>query len=253
MRITVLGSGSAYSSAARFNSCYLVESGKNRLLLDCGSDALRALQKSGIDILEVDNILITHLHADHCGGLPAVLTAMHVACRKKAIEVYVPGGQIDFVKSWLSNLFIYDGRMSFDIALRPIAGGQMNLGNGTVIESIRTTHLDKYSEFNRRNGIGASSFMIVINDGTTSFFFSSDIGSIDEVTGRMRGRALSLVESTHLSLDEIAVMARSNNGTLYFTHIPMEMEEGGEWRRELNEKFGIHKLNLAYDGQVLNI
>ncbi len=105
VRIKVLGSGSAFSGLKRFNSCCFVEAGMNKFLIDCGSDALRAIQKARVDLLSIQKIFITHFHADHCGGVPAVLTAMHVLERKEPVEVYVPFNAIRIHKDMARECF----------------------------------------------------------------------------------------------------------------------------------------------------
>ncbi len=252
MRVTVLGSGSAFSSPERHNSCYLVEAGDNRLLLDCGSDAMRALQSANIDLFSIQKIFITHMHADHCGGLPAVLTAMHVLERKSPIEVYVPFSQLDFVKIWLENFFIYNGRMSFAVSLLPLKAGELELPNAVRLEFHRTKHLEKYLETSRAAGIDPVSFSVTVREGDRKFFFSSDLDSPDEAKPHMNG-SVSLIEATHATLDQIAELTRGGSDDLFFTHIPQELESNGEWTKRLNSEFGIRNLNTVRDGQVLTI
>ena len=252
MKVTILGSGSAYSDSRRFNSCYFVEASDERFLIDCGSDALRGLQKSGVGLSSIQKIFITHMHADHCGGLPAVLTAMHVCGRSEAIDVHVPFTQLNFVKLWLDNFFIFDGRMSFKFSLLPLTAGEIKLSENVKLEFIRTSHLAKYSDSAEAAGIEPVSFSVVVREGGKKFYFSSDLDSLDEAGEYIRG-SVSLIEATHPSLGEIAALAEGQNSSLYFTHIPMELENGGEWREKLGSEFGIDKLNLVRDGQVLTI
>lgn len=252
MKIIVLGSGSAFSSASRFNSCYFVEAAENKFLIDCGSDALRALQNVNVDLFSIQRIFITHMHADHCGGLPAVLTAMHVLGRKAPIEVYVPFNQVEFTEVWFANQFIYNERMTFEISLLPIHSGDMRLGNNIELEFIQTKHLEKYLEYARKFGVSPVSFSVSVREGDKSFFFSSDLGSLKEAEAHVRD-SVALVEATHPLLDEIAAFATKSRENLFFTHIPQELENGGEWAKELRTKFGIQELNMVHDGQVLTV
>ena len=47
----------------------LVEATEGLLLIDCGSDARHSLAKQGLTALDITNVYISHLHADHIGGL----------------------------------------------------------------------------------------------------------------------------------------------------------------------------------------
>lgn len=67
-----LGVGDAFS-ALYYSSCLLVEHDGRRLLVDCPHPIRKMLHEakdnSGADIGDIDGVLLTHLHADHCSGL----------------------------------------------------------------------------------------------------------------------------------------------------------------------------------------
>jgi ribonuclease BN (tRNA processing enzyme) len=65
MRVTVVGCSGTFPGPESACSCYLVEAGGFRLLLDFGNGALGALQRWH-SMFEVDAVLVTHLHPDHC-------------------------------------------------------------------------------------------------------------------------------------------------------------------------------------------
>lgn len=71
MKLIFIGSGSAFTvGTSNFHSNMLLESNQNkRLLIDCGSDARLALHRLGYDYRSFDHVYISHLHADHVGGL----------------------------------------------------------------------------------------------------------------------------------------------------------------------------------------
>src|SRR5258708_29610500 len=73
LRLTFLGSGDAFGSGGRLQTCMLVEGEGRRWLLDCGATSLVALRRAGIDPATIDAILISHPHGDHFGGVPFVL------------------------------------------------------------------------------------------------------------------------------------------------------------------------------------
>lgn len=64
MRLTVIGKSPAWEDAGGACSCYLVEEGDVRLVIDCGNGALAQLRRR-IDYTAIDAVLISHLHADH--------------------------------------------------------------------------------------------------------------------------------------------------------------------------------------------
>lgn len=70
MKLTFIGTGSAFVVGSNYHSNIIVEAKNDkRLLIDCGSDARLALHELGLSYQDVQAVYISHLHADHCGGL----------------------------------------------------------------------------------------------------------------------------------------------------------------------------------------
>jgi len=93
LTVTFLGSGDAFSSGGRLNTCILVEGEDKRFLLDCGASSLAAMKSQGVDPKSIDTILITHLHGDHFGGLPfMIIEARFVSPRERPLTVVGPPG-----------------------------------------------------------------------------------------------------------------------------------------------------------------
>ncbi|MDJ0948791.1 MAG: MBL fold metallo-hydrolase [Alphaproteobacteria bacterium] len=93
MRLTFLGCGDAFGSGGRFNTCFFVEAAETRFLIDCGASSLIAMKQHGVDPNAVDTMLITHLYADHFGGLPFfMLDAQFNAKRTRPLTVAGPPG-----------------------------------------------------------------------------------------------------------------------------------------------------------------
>lgn len=69
MKLTVIGMSGSYPGPDSAASCYLVEAEHEgrpfRLVVDLGNGALGPLQRF-ISLDEIDAILLSHLHADHC-------------------------------------------------------------------------------------------------------------------------------------------------------------------------------------------
>jgi len=89
--VTFVGSGDAFGSGGRFNTCILVDAPGIRFCLDFGASSLIALARLGISHNTIDTILLTHLHGDHCGGIPFLLVdAMLAAKRERPLTIAGP-------------------------------------------------------------------------------------------------------------------------------------------------------------------
>jgi len=71
MQLMFLGTGSAFCvTPNNYQSNLLLTSPSGRrLLIDCGSDVRHSLKAAGLTYSDIDDIYISHLHADHIGGL----------------------------------------------------------------------------------------------------------------------------------------------------------------------------------------
>jgi len=89
--IRFVGSGDSFGSGGRFQTCILVEGGETRFTIDFGTSSLIALKQQGIEHNSIDAILLTHLHGDHCGGVPFMLMdAMLGAKRARPLTICGP-------------------------------------------------------------------------------------------------------------------------------------------------------------------
>lgn len=71
--IQFLGSGDVYGSGGKLQICVLVNYSRGQFLIDCGASCLIGMNQYGIDPNDVHMIFISHLHGDHCGGIPFFL------------------------------------------------------------------------------------------------------------------------------------------------------------------------------------
>ena len=69
MKLTFIGSGSAFSLQNYQSNMILRADDGTILLIDCGADARFALRDLGFTYKDIDNVYISHLHSDHVGGL----------------------------------------------------------------------------------------------------------------------------------------------------------------------------------------
>jgi len=89
--VRFVGSGDSFGSGGRFQTCILVDGDGTRFAIDFGTSSLIALNQQGIEHNSIDAILLTHLHGDHCGGVPFMLVdAMLGARRRRPLTIAGP-------------------------------------------------------------------------------------------------------------------------------------------------------------------
>jgi ribonuclease BN (tRNA processing enzyme) len=93
VRVTIVGCSGSFPGPRSASSCYLVETDGYRLLLDLGSGAVGSLQRH-LDLAELDAVLISHLHPDHCIDLLPLYVARTYDPRRRfdRLPVRIPAG-----------------------------------------------------------------------------------------------------------------------------------------------------------------
>jgi ribonuclease BN (tRNA processing enzyme) len=86
VQITVLGKSPSWSDAGGACSGYLVQEGDFTLLLDCGNGVFSKL-RCVCDYVDVDAVLISHLHADHFLDLMPFSYGLTYAPRQQPVPV----------------------------------------------------------------------------------------------------------------------------------------------------------------------
>ncbi|WP_118195995.1 MBL fold metallo-hydrolase [Albibacterium indicum] len=90
--LTVIGSGDAFNSGGRRQTCFHVTTKSLNFLIDCGVNTLQGLKSNKLSVNDIDLIFISHLHGDHFGGLPFLLLEAAVYQRTTPISIIAPEG-----------------------------------------------------------------------------------------------------------------------------------------------------------------
>jgi ribonuclease BN (tRNA processing enzyme) len=112
VRVRFLGSGDAFGSGGRLQTCILIESRDSRCLVDCGASSLIALKRAAVDPNDIDTILVTHLHGDHFGGLPFLVLDGQFSLRTSRLTVLGPPGLAQRVTEAMEVFFPGSSRVS---------------------------------------------------------------------------------------------------------------------------------------------
>ena len=84
----LLGTGAAFSDARRTTTMLAFQAPGSVVVVDCGADVVQRLLAAGIDLDDVQALIVTHEHADHAAGFPLFMERIWLAGRRRPIDVY---------------------------------------------------------------------------------------------------------------------------------------------------------------------
>ena len=104
-------------------------------MFDCGEGAQRQLQRS-LGLVQVDEIFLTHFHADHFLGLPGLLKTYDLGGREAPLTIYGPPGLTSLFAA-LEGIF---GRTRFPVTLEEVKPGEKLAGDDYEIRPFEVSH-----------------------------------------------------------------------------------------------------------------
>jgi ribonuclease Z len=135
LSVVFLGTGGSVPSARRATACVLIRSGGARILVDAGEGAQRQMINS-TGLVQVDDIYVTHFHADHYLGLPGLLKTYDLMERQKPLRVIGPPGLIGLFES-LRRIF---GKLRYDVELVELEPGEGIEHDGFEMRAFAVEH-----------------------------------------------------------------------------------------------------------------
>jgi ribonuclease Z len=137
--VTLVGTAASVPTAARGTAATMIARGGERWLIDCGEGTQRQLMRSGLGLVDLDLVLITHLHADHYLGLPGMFKTFGLRGRERPLLVVGPPGLVRTMEALAPII----GRLPFPIDMEEIgASGPETAweGDGYHLAAFPTRH-----------------------------------------------------------------------------------------------------------------
>jgi ribonuclease Z len=134
--LVFLGTSGSMPTAQRAPAASLVRRGGERLLFDCAEGTQRQLLRSGVGLIELREIFLTHYHADHYLGLPGMLKTFSLRGRELPLDVYGPPG----LKSLFGVLKRIFGQLSYPVELRELRAGDVLERDGYHLVVFQVSH-----------------------------------------------------------------------------------------------------------------
>lgn len=101
MKITFLGTSSGMPTLQRNVTAAALSpaQGKRWYLIDCGEATQHQLLRTALSMLHLRAVFITHVHGDHCYGLPGLLASAATVGRTEPLDIIAPTGIREFIEA----------------------------------------------------------------------------------------------------------------------------------------------------------
>ncbi len=235
MRIQFLGSGDAFGSGGRLQTCILLRADGTRILVDCGTTALIAMRRFGVDPNDLHAIVLTHLHGDHFGGIPfVILDGQLVSKRTASLLIAGPPSTRERLSQAMEVLFpgsstVQRGFSVEVVSLQP--GRSQHIGSLTV-----TPHLVSHAS-------GAPAFALRFESAGKVIAYSGDTEWTETLAVAGQGADLFIAEAYLDYATLVAQLPKFNPKRVVLTHPSAEM---------LNHVTEVRH-EMAQDGMVIEV
>ena len=140
-KLTFLGTSASVPSAERNHPSLLIESGGQRILVDCGEGTQRQLLRAGAGFRRLDRLLLTHANFDHVLGIPGLFSTLRLRRSEELVSVHGSQDTLDVVVRMLAGLW-GEGRPPISLDLVPLTPGLVVDANEFRIECFQVRHRD---------------------------------------------------------------------------------------------------------------
>jgi len=214
---TTLGTMSGpIASRDRSQPSNLLWNNKHAILIDAGDGAAEQIAKAGHSLIDVDAIILSHLHIDHTGGLSAIIGMRYQQHIPGAINIYGPPGTRQVVDGIIAS---EKPLLDLDVASNPqvarLAPSQVAVveiidGEQFSVDDVKITAAEN-SHYGFKIGAAdykayqSLSYRFDMSD--RSIVFTGDTGPSDAVQALARGVDLLVSEITNPDADLVSLKA----------------------------------------------
>lgn len=139
-KIHILGCGSALPTLQHFSSSQVIELRDKLFMIDCGEGTQIQLRRMRIHFSKIIAVFISHLHGDHCFGLPGMISTFGMTGRTAPLHLYAPKAYEPVLQQTLE--FFCQG-LGFEIIFHPVDTKQRQIiyeDRSVTVESLPLQH-----------------------------------------------------------------------------------------------------------------
>src|SRR3954463_4104095 len=119
--VVFLGTAGSMPTAQRAPAALLVRRGGDRLLFYSAEGTQRQLLRSSVGLPELEEVFVTHFHADHVLGLPGMFKSFSLRGREVPLTIYGRRGLVEL----LGSLKRVVGKLTYELKLVELEPGDV--------------------------------------------------------------------------------------------------------------------------------
>lgn len=227
VRVTIFGSSAGFPTKRRTNTSIGIWRDRDVHLFDAGEPVAWHLARRGLSPDQVGSVFITHMHADHTGGLPMLLQWLQLNRRTRPLSLHLPAVAVEPFRAVLEMHYLFFDILGFELNLHPLRAGQVYEEAGISVMARETRHLDHHAERMERAGKESKghAFSFVVTTGGKRIFLSGDLGQASEVIAPASGADLAVVEMAHFTPEAIGeALSHAEVPRVVLTHLIHTLE-----------------------------
>ncbi len=96
--LLLLGTGASLADGSREPTMLAVRGAATTVLIDCGANPIRQLQRLAVPLDTIDRLILTHSHPDHTSGFALLVEKLWLAGRREPLPVHGPPDTVDLAR-----------------------------------------------------------------------------------------------------------------------------------------------------------
>lgn len=189
MNVSFLGISGGIQSQKSSNVSFVVTEEKISVLAEVSGNSAGSVSACGVDLTELDAVVLSHAHVDHIYALPSLLHNMWLLKRNKPLHVFANISTLDIARTLCAVFGLEKKPGMFRVEWSAFAGQDVHVGPLTI-ETFPTVH-----------GIPTLGFALSASGRKLAYF--ADTGPIIDCPSPSMGANAVIHEAGGVESDEI--------------------------------------------------